>query len=56
MLFDLWVLCLIATGLCMFLVSVIGDALSHLRQHLHQHFREHQSHTDAPGAPMGWGH
>jgi hypothetical protein len=56
MLFDLWVLCLIATGLGMFLVSVIGDALSYLRQHLEQHFREQQARIDAPGAPMGWGH
>jgi hypothetical protein len=46
MLFDLWILCLIATGLGMFLVSVIGDALSYLRQHLQERH----------GAPMGWGH
>jgi hypothetical protein len=52
MLFDLWVLCLIATALGMFLVSVIGDALSRLRQHL----QERQSDMDARSAPMGWGH
>ena len=56
MLFDLWVLCLVATGLGMFLVSVIGDALSYLRDQLHKHLQERQSHIDAPGAPMGWGH
>jgi hypothetical protein len=52
MLFDLWVLCLIATGLGMFLVSTIGDALSHLRRHR----QEPQSDIDPSGAPMGWGH
>ena len=52
MLFDLWVLCLIATALGMFLVSVIGDALSRLRHHL----QERQSDMDARCAPMGWGH
>jgi hypothetical protein len=52
MLFDLWVLCLITTALGMFLVSVIGDAFSRLRQHL----QERQSDIHAPGAPMGWGH
>jgi hypothetical protein len=52
MLFDLWVLCLITTALGMFLVSVIGDAFSRLRQHL----QERESDIHAPGAPMGWGH
>lgn len=52
MLFDLWVLCLIATALGMFLFSVVGDALSRLREHL----QERQSDIDAPGTPMGWGH
>jgi len=52
MLFDLWMLCLIATALGMFLVSVIGDALSRVRQHLH----ERQSDTEARGAPIGCGH
>jgi len=52
MLFDMWVLCLIATGLGMFLVSVIGDAFSHLRQHL----QERHTDIDSPDAPMGWGH
>jgi hypothetical protein len=52
MLFDLWVLCLIATGLGMFLVSVIGDALSHLRHYLH----ERHTGIESPGASMGWGH
>jgi len=36
MLFDLWVLCLIATGLGMFIVSVIGNALSRLREHMQE--------------------
>jgi hypothetical protein len=52
MLFDLWVLCLIATGLGMFLVSVMGDALSQLRAHL----KERHADIDTSGAPMGWGH
>jgi hypothetical protein len=52
MLFDLWVLCLIANGLGMFLVSMIGDAMSHLRRHL----QERHSDIDTSGAPMGWGH
>ena len=55
MLFDLWVLCLIATALGMFLVSLIGDVLSYLRQHLQQHLQQRQSHIDAPIAPLGWG-
>lgn len=32
--FHLWVLCLIATALGMFLVSAIGDAWNSLRQHM----------------------
>jgi hypothetical protein len=36
MLFDLWVLCLIATGFGMFLVSVVHDALAALRAWLHR--------------------
>lgn len=52
MLFDLWVLCLIATGLGMFIVSVIGDALSRLREHM----QERHTHIDSPRAPIGWGH
>lgn len=52
MLFDLWVLCLITTALGMFLVSVIGDALSYLRQRL----QERRADFDASGAPMKWGH
>jgi len=52
MLFDVWVLCLIATALGLFLVSVIGDALSRMRHHLQQR----QSDMDAPGTPMGCGH
>jgi hypothetical protein len=55
MLFDLWVLCLIVTGLGMFLVSVLGDALSHLRQHW-QERHTHLEPIDSPGAPIGWGH
>jgi hypothetical protein len=55
MLFDLWVLCLVATGLGMFLVSVIGDALSRLRQHL-QDRRVDLDQIDSAGAPIGWGH
>jgi hypothetical protein len=52
MLFDLWILCLIATGLGIFLVSVVGDALNHLRRHS----QERQADIDTSGAPMGWGH
>jgi HAMP domain-containing protein len=52
MLFDLWVLCLIATGLGMFIVSVIGNALSRLREHM----QERHTHIDSPRAPIGWGH
>jgi hypothetical protein len=53
MLFDLWVLCLIATALVMFIVSLIGDALSRLREH---YLQERHSPGDSPGAPIGWGH
>jgi hypothetical protein len=52
MLFDLWVLCLISTGLGMFLVSVIGDALSYLRRRL----QERRADFNESGTPMGWGH
>lgn len=52
MLFDLWVLCLISTALGMFLVSVIGDALSYLRRRLHERHED----FDGSGTPMGWGH
>jgi len=52
MLFELWVLCLIATGLVMFIVSLIGDALSRLREHM----QERHTQSDSPGAPIGWGH
>ena len=34
--FHLWVLCLIATALGMFLLSVIGDAWAYLRQHMQE--------------------
>ena len=52
MLFDLWVLCLIATGLVMFIVGLIGDALSRLRERM----QERHTQSDSPGAPIGWGH
>ena len=52
MLFDLWVLCLIATAGVMFLLSVIGDALNHVRQHL----QERHTDIDTSAAPLNWGH
>lgn len=55
MLFNLWILCLIATGIGMFLVSSIADALSSLRQRLKDHEVQMDADLNAQGGHIGWG-
>jgi hypothetical protein len=53
MLFDLWILCLIATGLGMFLVSLIQDLATGIRRWFER--RQAESPRLMPGRTAGHG-